>query len=291
MQTAMVNGTGKHVNGSARKGVNGGITSEFVTLTPAMAKELIGLNAHNQRNVSQGYVERLARDIVAGRWKFEGSPIRISKTGVMLDGQHRCHAVVLAKRSVDTCIMRGFDESVMDTIDGGRARTTADRLTMRGEEYAARKAGAASVVVAIERETWNQRMVSFADLSEAVDRHRTGIEWAVRTIPNKIDPGIPSGGRFVYGPLAYVYPINPEKVQAMARKFASGDGLTVGDPVKAYRALVTGVFTDNTEPVMQKLRRALRVCEASLLGARLSLAKPDEKVIERIKLMRSKAGV
>ncbi len=105
---------------------------ESVTLTPKLASELLDMNTHN-RPVRDGYVELLANEILEGRWRdYTGDTIRISKTKIVLDGQHRMKAVILANKPIKTHIIYGVDPNAMDVIDTGMRRQPADVLHLGG---------------------------------------------------------------------------------------------------------------------------------------------------------------
>lgn len=281
MQTAMLNGTGSHM----KKVVAPVVTAERVKMTPAMAQEIIGRNEQN-RSVSWPYVEQIARDIVAGRWVYDASPVRLAKSGRLLDGQHRCHAVVMAKRAVDVLLVTGLDDAAMSTIDGGRRRTNGDRLTILGEVNANKKAACGAMLLHLEQnELAKHKSYSFAEVAEVIERHRSAIEWAIDTIPPRIEPGIPSGGQYVYGVFAWCYPINQDRVSALAKRFVSGEGLTSDDPMKALRACVSGAMTDARERRQDRILRVVRAIEAGIKGQRLKLVRPDEKSVERVRAL------
>lgn len=98
-----------------------------VTMTPRRAKQLLLLNTKN-RKVSKGLVAKYASDMRAGRWPYNGDPIRVSSTNVLLDGQHRLQACVDADVSFDCELIEGLPDDVGKTIDGGRKRSAADVL-------------------------------------------------------------------------------------------------------------------------------------------------------------------
>lgn len=54
-------------------------------ITPKKARELLKLNTRN-RKLSKALVSKYAGDMRAGRWPYNGDPIRVSKDGVLLDG-------------------------------------------------------------------------------------------------------------------------------------------------------------------------------------------------------------
>jgi len=107
-----------------------GMTLEEVT--PELAKQWLGNNPQNRR-ISAVQVQRLAAAIKRGEWMVNGETIKLTEDGELLDGQHRLLAVVDAKRSVWTYVVRGIDAATSQTIDLGRRRNVGDLLMMRGE--------------------------------------------------------------------------------------------------------------------------------------------------------------
>lgn len=101
-------------------------------LTPEFAKELLGRNPRN-RNISRSNLLMLKRAIANGEWELNGEAIKISKNGYILDGQHRCLAVVETNTPIWTLVMDGLDDSVQDTMDQGKSRSLGDVLAIRGE--------------------------------------------------------------------------------------------------------------------------------------------------------------
>lgn len=100
-------------------------------ITPALATKLLQGNTRN-RTLSQQRVAIYAADMAAGAWKFDGAPIRVAKTGLLLDGQHRLAAIVRSGKTVPCVIISGLDEDTQLTIDANRARTFADYLHIAG---------------------------------------------------------------------------------------------------------------------------------------------------------------
>lgn len=95
-------------------------------ITPSRAKELLEANINNRR-VKDPVVSRYAQDILAGRWKQDtGEVIKISKSGIILDGQHRLYAIVKANTPIFLHIAYGLDDSVSDVLDTGSIRNASD---------------------------------------------------------------------------------------------------------------------------------------------------------------------
>lgn len=104
---------------------------EIVDVSPTLALRFLTFNASN-RNLRSTYVEALARDMRENRWHFNGDPIRFSKDGRLIDGQHRLNAVVLSGKTITFLVVRELDFTVQETIDIGAIRTAADTLKLRG---------------------------------------------------------------------------------------------------------------------------------------------------------------
>ena len=105
---------------------------QIVTLDPTLAREWLEGNTHN-RNLRPGRVEQYARDMAAARWSFNGDAIRFDHNGVMLDGQHRCHAVIKSGVSIRVMVVYNLDPRAQDTMDRPGIRKMADQLTLAGE--------------------------------------------------------------------------------------------------------------------------------------------------------------
>jgi hypothetical protein len=107
------------------------ISVELLYITPDMANRFLELNKHN-RKLSQTKVDQVARDIRAGRFKFNGVPIIIDDRPEIVDGQHRLHGVAKAGIAVPMLVVGGVATDVTDTIDTlGKPRSVSDILNMR----------------------------------------------------------------------------------------------------------------------------------------------------------------
>jgi hypothetical protein len=120
------------------------------TITPARASYYLDLNIRN-RPVSKANVEELTHLMRSGLWKPNGDTIRVSKSGILLDGQHRLLAAEQAKISFEAIIVEDLDDDVFLTIDTGRKRIAADILSIEGNKNAASLAAIARLYIVWKR--------------------------------------------------------------------------------------------------------------------------------------------
>lgn len=140
------------------------ITSKVETITPALAELYLRRNTKN-RNLRKGHVDDLVRDMRSGRYIMNGDTIRFSKSGTLIDGQHRLTAICISGIPQDIVVVRGLEEEAMRTIDAGVKRTSGDRITLSGQKYGNYIAATISVLGSIANRTLRVRMTG----SETLD--------------------------------------------------------------------------------------------------------------------------
>jgi hypothetical protein len=105
--------------------------AEHVTLTPVLAHLLLEINQIN-RPIGKVNIENLKADIASGRWVFNGESIVISRDGALLDGQHRCQAVVATGVAIEAVLVFGPVDEARYTIDIGKPKSAPNYLSMKG---------------------------------------------------------------------------------------------------------------------------------------------------------------
>lgn len=103
-----------------------------VLVTPEIAEDwLTNCNVHN-RKLIDSHVEYLANEIRAGRWRLTHQGIAFSANGVLLDGQHRLWAVVLAGMPALMRVFVNQPAETMSVIDTGQRRRNDQIITLTG---------------------------------------------------------------------------------------------------------------------------------------------------------------
>lgn len=104
-----------------------------LTITPQAAEKYLEQNTIN-RPLREPYVLFLAQEMECGNFRYNGEPLIFGKGNVLLDGQHRLHACVLAGVPFDTEVVKDVDPSVFSTIDQGEKRKVHDVLALEGHK-------------------------------------------------------------------------------------------------------------------------------------------------------------
>jgi Ca2+-binding EF-hand superfamily protein len=105
--------------------------AEVKLITPELAKELLENNKSN-RKISLPKVRDYANQMSAGKWKVNGDCIRISKSNITLDAQHRLLAIIRSGVPILQVFVTDLDDDVFDTIDTGKSRNASDILSIYG---------------------------------------------------------------------------------------------------------------------------------------------------------------
>lgn len=100
-------------------------------VTPTVAKQYLEANVNNRR-IKNAVVTRYAQDMILGRWKEDtGEIIKISKSGAVLDGQHRLMAVVKSNTPISFHFAMNVEDSVFDVLDTGSSRNATDSFKVK----------------------------------------------------------------------------------------------------------------------------------------------------------------
>lgn len=157
--------------------------AEVKTVTPEMAKEYLKLNTSN-RTLRTSKVRAYARDMLNGTWQLTGQGITISKDGVLLDGQHRLEAIVLANKPIDMLVVTEADNTYM--YDCGLKRSYGDHLKIANKNMSSTlftPIGTGTLRVAYSLNLFggpSASQISSACLQDVVEYDRENLEWIVR---------------------------------------------------------------------------------------------------------------
>jgi hypothetical protein len=117
------------------------------TVTPERAMVLLDTRKKPNRPQTAGHISMLCNVIRQNLWKVNGDTIKINQLEQMIDGQHRCQAIVETGIAIETWVAYNVPDHVMETLDTHRPRNCADTLTIQGYSNAVASAGTISKLV------------------------------------------------------------------------------------------------------------------------------------------------
>lgn len=199
-------------------------------ITPEIAKTLLSKNYCNRR-LDKKYVKVLAREMSAGRWKFNGDTI-IYNDDRLIDGQHRLSAVIESGVTIETLVVDGLNSDVFDTKDVGKRRSAGDTLALRGEVNSNNLAAALGVIDRYMTGRVNQSVrYTNTEIEELLEKYPE-VRRSVRVCQDtrKLAPQATLTG------CHYLFALKDEqKADEFVKKFLTGLGLKEGEPVYLLR--------------------------------------------------------
>lgn len=219
------------------------MTTKMVRINAEIAAEMLKGNIDN-RAAAKAHVKFLALQMLEGKWKFTGDPIKISKTGKVLDGQHRLMAIVQSQTEHDFLICYDLENEIFDVLDTGKNRSAGNVLSIKGFERYTSVAALAKMIIrynkgqfsglligsgaeGLSRAVTNQEVLAFAESNDLMPYIRFG---HVLNDKCKILTGT------VYAFFFYLFTnIDEQAANVFFEKLVSGVNLTEKDPVLYLR--------------------------------------------------------
>jgi hypothetical protein len=246
-----------------------------VTLTPVLAQLLLDKNSSN-RPITENHVHKLHSDIDGGLWRFNSQPIIVSGSGELLDGQHRCSAVVSSGKTIDTLMSFGADDESRFTMDTGRVKTAGNFLAMNGKGYSNQTATAIGYYLQylnvgyIGRGGQRQYTPTKAEIVAASNNLRAfdvSIEFTVRNKSPLRSHSLLATAHYIFKRKA-----GADAANDFIRCVLDGDGVSRGNPIYACREKLLRM-TDRTFYPNDKLEILIKCWNAWRDGRRLESVK------------------
>lgn len=141
---------------STLKALPAKVTYSIELIGPETAQQYLALNTEN-RPLRPTHVNRMAQDMRDGKWNFTGEPICFREgDGVLMNGQHRLHAVIASGETVQFMVVRGLAEDAWATMDRGMKRTTGDEFSRLGVSNATQAAAATRLLHRYFNAEWSK---------------------------------------------------------------------------------------------------------------------------------------
>lgn len=229
-------------------------TARLIDLTPALAESLLAKNPRNRKFSGANY-GTVKRAIERGEWLVNGEAIKVSENGYILDGQHRCRAVVETGITIRTFIIEGLPDETQDTMDTGKSRSLGDILAIHGEANATSLAALVRKTIITER--WGVKAATAGTGTGYPLTNRECLEWLKLNgwVRDYVHPGRKIGRST---------PISGTLAGVLMRLF---DNLDTEDSNYFWARLEDGLELTEDSPIYV-LRRAFRIMNEDNKGER-----------------------
>lgn len=108
--------------------IQSNLKSATVMITPELAAILLGNNEGN-RPKKQRVLDTYVRDMQQGNFRLTGETIILDENGLLMNGQHRLNACILAGVPFPAMIVSGVPRRAFLDLDSGEKRRAADWLS------------------------------------------------------------------------------------------------------------------------------------------------------------------
>jgi hypothetical protein len=225
----------------------GGLTVQFVSVTPAMAQTWLRNNIKN-RKLRQTTVDAYARDMKAGNWLRTHQGIAFAENGELLDGQHRLSAIVQSGVAIEILVTRGLASAekgkklvAQDVMDCGSVRKVGDQLALQHNVKNASAAAACSTIIAMlcREPGYEIKRITFAQALGILEIYGDHIQTVLDNQTRIV--GLRSSQ--VSGAVAFARAVDPVIADEFLRRFTSGAGLDEGSPILHMRNCLLNQIT------------------------------------------------
>lgn len=224
-------------------------TVSIETITPDQARTwLAQAEGQNYRRFRPAYAKGLAEAMRAGEWRQNGAAVVFDTDGILIDGQHRLNACVLAGVPFKTVVYRGAVETL--TIDTGLRRTFADWLEHKGEPFPKTLAAAVRWQYVfdcggISKAAESRNRIS-AEQAQAIFARHPGLRDAVKDTYQLRDLLTHSTATILLYQFRCAAP--RETADQFLHLLATGEHLNVGDPILQLRKQLTAARRATHQP-------------------------------------------
>ena len=203
--------------------------SEFVLVTPEMAKELLKFNVNPRKRIKQARVESYAKDMLSNNWIDTAESIAIDLQGTMHNGQHRINAVIRVGKPQRLYFTFNTLARARLAEDSGIGRSATEILDLEitnnlGTKLAAICRSCMRGVSGINENFTHSEISNFAK------KYGQTIEWVVR-----ICPGHRSDILAVFVKAALWY--GPDRIEPFIKRFSDVMFISVNDPARRLHDL------------------------------------------------------
>lgn len=244
------------------------ITMEVEAIDKEKALAYLEANSDN-REMRTRTALRYAKAMLSGKWELTHQGIAFDHMDVLIDGQHRLWAIVLAAEtmpniSIRMMVSRGYSPETFRAVDCGAGRHESDLMKdSTGRRMARDVAATAKAMVLGHRISGgnyareNSGALEKDDLADFINTYRSGIDWAIENVSGKQIANATI--RSVFARAATVRPETRPMLAEFVRGVQGDVSVPLGTnhPAVLFRKLLTGNTKAPKHVVYRKLETAL----------------------------------
>lgn len=153
-----------------------------IKLTPVLAALIFRQHNGRNRDFTLARAKKWARAMQRGEWKLTHQGIAFAAgSNRLIDGQHRCAAVVMSGCSIETLVFRRQNPDAIDAIDQSDKRNAWEALKLSGIADAQDKERVARAVIHYARRAeGNSDIPSVIEVEQYVLDHNDALSEAVK---------------------------------------------------------------------------------------------------------------
>lgn len=268
------------------------ITVRFISIGPDLAEIILAEFNNENRPFSEINIKALTKEMVGGKWYFNGESMTFNNEGNMSDGQHRLKAIIRSGMTFPFFVVCGINRNAFPTINNGRTRTGSDVLGIGGVPSTTHSSSICKFIYGFKNEKYSANRNSNRTLSntEVLDYYNSlpkvhesvnfGINYAKKA--NGLLTSTLVGG-FHY----LLSEVDPAKAEDFMIKVCTGVDLSSDSPITLLRNKLIRSSSNNKAEATYRLTnemliKNLLVCwDKYLANVKLKVLKvPDDYVIK-----------
>lgn len=212
---------------TARRDLN----SYVVDVTPELARKWLELARFN-RDINYAVVAQYVRLIKDGLWRLTHQGVALTKTGVLIDGQHRLLAIIKANQTVPMTVCVDEPEENFEFIDCGRNRSHLEMMRLSQRNNALTSLHTSTLKAFLAGRFCNTTNWSVAEINREYDQYSLPINFIVDLFQGEKDKKV--NDPTVRGFLARAYySISHDRIIEFVNKLLN-DRWEGSDPISRY---------------------------------------------------------
>lgn len=227
-------------------------------VTPEMAKDFLTKNTNNYRAISKSVVDKISKAITNGEWKINGTTIKFTKDGRLMDGQHRLLAIIKSGISVPSIVVYELPEDSDITLGEEEKRKLSDHLTKKGESNTKLLSSVLNIIVTYSRGTFynkNEKITATSAI-KILDNYPT-IRDSVSKFSKKNLIATPSVLAVCHFLLKLKHKNNSELVEDFFDRLIGGNNLSENNPILVLRNTLISIKTKGNSGLSRKFTASM----------------------------------